>query len=154
MDTSALEDAYRELVELAASGGFAQPADEQAWSPEWLLAAVVATNRLLLSTSAALIAGAGSRYDTAAATTPAALDALVRSTGDWDTLVTAARQTGRELVFVVRELTEGQAHTPVPTRITSGDAVRVDATMPWTGVLNTYAEVDLPTTTQRLSALH
>jgi hypothetical protein len=154
MDTTALEAAYRRLLDVARAGGFRPPADAGAWPAELQLAHVVATDRLLAATTAELIAGGSQlRYDNLAATTADYLADIGRAAGDWAGLVAAARQGGLELVLLARRLSEAQAATPVPVRIRDGEAVRVDAALPWAGVLHTHAEVHLAEHTAALAAL-
>lgn len=153
MDTTALEGAYRELLGTAREGGFRPPGDAAAWTAEQVLAHVVATDRLLLGVTAAVLAGGSPSYGNAATQHAPYLDAIARAAGGWDGLVATVRATGLELVYLLRELGDGEAATPVPTRIIDGDTVRVEAPMPWSGVLNTHAEVDLPSWRGRLEAL-
>lgn len=154
MDTATLEAAYRRLIDLARPGGFRAPADSSDWSAELVLAHVVATDRMLSATTAEVLAGGEhARYDNRPATREAYLLEIGRAAADWDGLVSVARQCGLELVMLARRLTEAQAATPVPTCICDGDEVRIDAPMPWSGVLHTHAEVHLPGHIERLEAL-
>ncbi|QBI20598.1 hypothetical protein ER308_14210 [Egibacter rhizosphaerae] len=153
MDTSALETGYRELLETARAGGFGEPGGDGSWTADRVLAHVVASARLLGVTTAEVGAGTGPTYDNAPTTREAYLDAIARAAGGWDGLLSAARAAGLELVYVVRALGEDAAASPVPTRIVDGDTVRVEAPMPWSGVLNTHAEVHLPEHRARLEAL-
>ena len=153
MDTTTLEGAYRDLLTAARDGGFRAPADQGAWTAEQVLAHVVATDRLLIGVTAELLAGGSPTYDNAVATRTPYLDALGRAAGGWDALVATVRATGLELVYLARELHDSAAATPVPTRIVDGDTVRVEAPMPWSGVLNTHAEVHLPEHRAQLDGL-
>jgi hypothetical protein len=144
MDTTALESAYRALLELAGAGGFRPPADASGWTAEQHMAHVVANDRLLAATTADVLAGRTTTYDNSPATDPAYLHAIGRAAGGHEQLVATLRQCGLELVLLARQLDEARAVTPVPTRIVDGEAVRVDAPLPWVATLKTHAEVHLP----------
>ncbi len=151
MDTTALEAAYRRLLDVARPGGFRPPADVGAWPAEHHLAHVIATDRLLAATTAEVLAGgADPRYDNRPATREPFLAEIGRAAGDWGGLVATARQCGLEVVLLARRLDEAQQATPVPTRICEGDTVLVDTRLPWAGVLRSHAEVRLP---ERIAAL-
>ena len=152
MDTTELEAAYRELLDAARAGGFGPPAEEGGWSAELVLAAVVATDRLLAAATAEVLAGASARYDNAPATRAPYLRAIARAAGDLDGLVAEARRCGLELVLLARELGEAAA-TPVDVRLLDGDEVRLAAPMPWSGMLATHAEVHLRERREALAAL-
>lgn len=153
MDTTALEGAYRTLLEAARGEGFRAPADADAWPAEHHLAHVVATDRLLAAATSAVLAGRTVRYDDEVASDDAYLAEIGRAAGGHDALVATVRQCGLELVLLARRLDDQQAITPVHTRIVDGDVVRVDAPLPWSGVLNTHAEVHLPDRAQALRRL-
>ncbi len=152
MDTTELEAAYRALLDVARAGGFAAPAEEDGWSAELLLAAVVATDRLLAAATAEVLAGAPTRYDNGPATREPYLRAIARAAGDLDGLVAEARRCGLELVLLARELGDA-ATTPVDVRLLDGDEVRLAAPMPWSGMLATHAEVHLRERCEALAAL-
>jgi hypothetical protein len=154
MDTTALEAAYRRLLDVARPGGFRAPADRGGWTAELMLAHVIATDRLLAATTVEVLAGGdGARYDNRPATREAYLAEIGRAAGDWGGLVATARQCGLELVLLARRLSDAQAATAVPVCIRDGEEVRVDATLPWAGVLHTHAEVDLPARAGALGSL-
>lgn len=153
MDTTALEAAYRELLEVARAGGFRPPADTAAWPAELRLAHVAATDRLLAAATAEVLAGAQTSYDNRPATRAAYLSEIGRAAGGFGGLVETVRRCGLELVLLARRLGEREAATPVATRIFDGDVVRVDAPLPWSGVLNTHAEVHLPAHAAALQGL-
>lgn len=150
MDTSALEAAYRDLLAVARGGLFTAP--EQGPDAPALLASLVATDRLLAGVTAGLLAGATPSYDSTPATSPAYLAALAKSVGDHDGLVAEVRRCGLVLVLLARDLGEAAAR-PVDVRLVDDTGVRLAAPMPWSGVLSTHAEVDLPARTAALAAL-
>lgn len=152
-DTTALESAYRTLLDLLRGTSFRPPADAAEWDADLVLAHLVANDRLLATTTAALLSGDDAGYDNASASREVALHALGRAAGGWDGLVATVRQTGLELVLLARQLDAGGLVRAVPTRIVEGGAVRVDAAVPWSGVLNTHAEVHLPAHIDQLRAL-
>jgi hypothetical protein len=151
--TEPLESAYRTLLDMLRTASFRSPADAADWDAELVLAHLAANDRLLAATTAALLADDAPAYDNAAATREVGLHALARAAGDWNGLVATVRQSGLELVLLARQLDSVTAATAVPTRIIDGDVVRVDAAVPWSGVLNTHAEVHLPSHISQLRAL-
>jgi hypothetical protein len=157
MDTAALESAYKRLLDVARAGGFTPPgsggeAADDAPSAERLLARVVVEDRLLAQTTAELLAGGEPSYTNESAQRPELLDELVRAYDGLDGLTAEARRGGLVLVRLARALDEQAAARAVPTRLVEEEAVRMDTPMPWSGVLNTYAEVELADRAARLEA--
>lgn len=150
MDTAELESSYRSLLDLAGDGGFRPPAVQADWPAELILAHVAFNDRLLIAVTASLLGGVGPSYDNTAAGATVALQALARAAGDWGGLVATVRQCGLELVLLARQLDAAQAAVAVPARIVDGGAVRVDGPVPWAGVLNTHAQVHLPSHIEQL----
>lgn len=148
MDTTALEHAYKALLDVARAG--AATAATAPVPVEQQLAQAVVVDRLLAQATAELLAGQTPRYSDAPAQHGPLLDEIARSAEGPDGLIAEVRRGGLVLVRLVRQLDDATAATPVPTRLVSGGAVRLDAPMPWSGVLNTHAEVDLPARAQRL----
>lgn len=153
IDILALEEAYRELLDVARSGPFRPPVESAAWPAELVLAHVAANDRLLAATTGLVLAGKPGRYDNTAAGCEIGLHALARAAGDFDGLVSTVRQVGLEVVLLVRQLTPEQSATAVATRIMDGDDVRIDGAIPWSGVINTHAEVHLRAHTDTLREL-
>lgn len=153
MDTTALERAYRTLLESAREDGFRAPADTGGWPAEYHLAHVIANDRLLAQATAGVLAGRTVRYDNEVAADEVYLAEIGRAAGSHDALVATVRQCGLEVVLLARRLDERQVVTPVHTRTVEGGQVRVDAPLPWSGVLNTHAEVHLPDHTEALRSL-
>lgn len=152
MDTSQLEAAYRSLLDVARPGGFRPPADRQHLSAELLLAQVAADDRLLAATTGSVLEGAPVAYDNGVTGSVPYLEAITWAAGDWDGLVAEVRRCGLALVQLARRLGDAAA-TPVPTRVVEGGQVKLDAPMPWSGVLSTRAQVTLPDVRARLAAL-
>jgi hypothetical protein len=144
MDTTALEAAYRSLLEIAGAGGFRPPADSGDWTAEQHLAHVAATDRLLAAATVEVLGGRPARYDNTPATSLGYLATIGRAAGDHERLVATVRQTGLELVLLARQLDDERGKTPVPTKIVDGGVVKVDAPLPWVATLKTHAEVHLP----------
>jgi hypothetical protein len=150
METSTLETAYRQLLEVAGAGGFRPPADSSGWTAEQHLAHVAATDRLLVAATVEVLGGRPVRYDNTPATSLGYLATIGRAAGDHERLVATVRQTGLELVLLARKLDDALGATAVPTRILDGELVKVDAPLPWVATLKTHAEVHLP---ERIAAL-
>jgi hypothetical protein len=153
MDTTALESAYTHLLDLARGGGFAAPADDDAWTASRLLARVVVGDRLLAHTTAEVAAGDAAAHSDAPADRTALLDEVARAHDGLEELIAELRRGGLVLVRLVRALDDDVAARPVSTSLVDGGVTRVNAPMPWSGVLNTHAEVHLPEKAARLEAL-
>jgi hypothetical protein len=153
MDTTALESAYRRLLDVAGTGGFRPPADTGTWSAELRLAHVVATDRLLAVATVGVLEGRSVRYDNSAAGNRHWLAVIGRAAGGHEALIAAVRQSGLELVLLARRLEPAHETTAVPTRIVDADVVRVDAPLPWVATLRTHAEVHLAEQIAALEAL-
>ncbi|PSO48693.1 MAG: hypothetical protein BRC32_01860 [Actinobacteria bacterium QS_8_72_14] len=153
MDTTALESAYTHLLDLARGGGFAAPADDDAWTASRLLARVVVGDRLLAATTAEVAAGGAAAYSDAPADRTALLDEVARAHDGLEELIAELRRGGLVLVRLVRALDDDVAARVVSTHLVDGGVTRVNAPMPWSGVLNTHAEVHLPEHAARLEAL-
>ena len=153
MDTTELESSYRSLLELVRAGGFRPPAAQADWPAELVLAHIACTDRLLIAVTASLLGGDRPSYDNTAAGSEVALQALAQAAGDWGGLVATVRQCGLELVLLARQLDAAQTAEAVPTRIVDGGEVRADGPVPWAGVLNTQAQVHLPSHIQQLRAM-
>ena len=153
MDTAVLEDAYRALLDVARQGGFGAPADSAQWPAELILAQIAANDHLLAAATAEVLAGQRPSYDNTPASREPYLQALARAAGDTDGLVAEVRRSGLVLVLMARELDEATAASPVQVRIVDGDVVRAESPMPWSGVLATHAEVNLPERRAALQAL-
>lgn len=153
MDTGALEEGYKRLLDVARDGGFSHPAETEAWTAEQVLAHVVVSDRLLAHVTAELLADAQPSYTNEPATRLSLLDEVARAHDDLDGLIAETRRGGLVLVRLTRQLDEARAATAVPTCIVDGATTRVNTPMPWAGVLNTHAEVDLASHAGRLEAL-
>lgn len=153
MDTTALESAYKQLLDVARGGGFDQPAQDGGRTAERLLAHVIVSDRLLAESTASLIADGQPRYTNDAANHGGLLDEVARAYGDLDHLIAEARCGGLVLVRLVRQLDDRTGATPVQTRIVDGEVTRLDTKMPWSGVVNTHAEVHLPALATELEGL-
>lgn len=153
MDTGALEEGYKRLLDVAREGGFAHPTETGTWTAEQVLAHVVVSDRLLAHVTAELLVDGQPTYTNEPATRNELLDEVARAYDDLGGLVAEARRGGLVLVRLTRQLHETHAATAVPTCIVDGGVTRVNTPMPWAGVLNTHAEVHLVNHAGRLEAL-
>lgn len=153
MDTGALEEGYKRLLDVARDGGFGRPSETEAWTAERVLAHVVVSDRLLAHVTAELLADAQPTYTNEPATRLVLLDEVARASDGLDGLIAEARRGGLVLVRLTRQLDDARAAAAVPTCIVEGDVTRMNTPMPWAGVLNTHAEVHLPDRAARLEAL-
>lgn len=152
MDTNELEKAYRELLDVGRQGGFGAPPEGE-WGAEMVLAHVAVNDRLLAAATAAVLDGRPAPYDNTASASEPLLEALAQAAGDWDGLLAEVRRCGLALVALTRQLDDAQAATPVETRIIDGGQVRVEAPLPWSGVLVTHAQVHLLEHAEQLRSL-
>lgn len=153
MDSSALETAYATFIEMAASGPFAAPANPQKWTAGLIVAHMTVINQLLAATITELLAGRTPTQDNRPAIRETHLRATVAAAGDWPGLIAAVRQSSAVVCALVREVDAETAARPFPVFFQSGEKVAVDASWPFTTLLNAQAQFHLPGHAAQLKAL-
>lgn len=158
MDATPLRDAYRALLDAAAtvvSSGDTSPAPPTGeWNAEQILAHVALVNAATLATVSCVAAGSNATYDNRMALDTWTIERLIALGGGNAGLRDRIRLQGDALCALGGPmLSDAELDTPVPTRLLSNDTVLVDQPMPLRDLITGLAEVELPGHTKQLLAL-
>jgi hypothetical protein len=158
MDTAPLRDAYRALLNAAAtvadSGNTtpAPPAGE--WNADQILAHVALVNAATIAAVSAVASGANTTYDNRIALDTWTIERAITLAGGNAGLRDRIRLQGDALCALGGPmLSEAELDTPVPARLLSNDTVLVDQPVPLRDLITGLADVELPGHTQQLLAL-
>jgi hypothetical protein len=157
MDTTPLHDAYRTLLDAAATvangGGDSVPPPGE-WNADQILAHVVIVNAATISTISDVISGAHATYDNRVSQDNWTLAHVIRLADGNEGLRERIRAQGDALCALAGQtLSEIESDTLVPTRLVSKDAVLVDQALPLRDILFGLADVELPGHAAQLRAL-
>jgi hypothetical protein len=157
MDTTALRDAYRALLDAAsalaeASGTTpAPPAGE--WSAEQVLAHVALVNAATITAASSVASAAVTTYDNRIASDAWTIDRVIALAGGNAGLRDRIRAQGDALCALVgAALSETEVDTLVPTLLLSNGTVLVDQPLPLRDIIAGLAETELPGHTKQLLA--
>ncbi|WP_261386817.1 hypothetical protein [Streptomyces sp. BK340] len=156
MDTTPLRDAYRTLLDAAAtvadSGDAVPPAGE--WNADQILAHVALVGAATVTAVSSVASGAVTTYDNRLAQDAWTLDRLVALAGGNAGLRDRIRIQADALCALGGPmLSEAELDTPVPTLLLSNGTLLVDEPVPLRGLLAGLAEVELPGHAKQLLAL-
>lgn len=157
MDTTSLRDAYRTLLEAAATVADADavpvpPAGE--WNADQVLAHVAIIGAATISTLSAVTSGTPTTYDNRASQDAWTLAHVADVAGGNEGLRERIRTQGEALcVLAGPVLSETELDTLVPSLLVSNDTILVDQPMPLRDIINGLAEVELPGHAAQLRAL-
>jgi hypothetical protein len=147
MDTSALESAYRQILDLAEQGEFTDPDDD--WGADMVLAHLTVNDDLLLAAARGVLAHEDVAYDNAGATD----DSVLGAQGPRPALIDRLQTSSRQLVDVASQLTDGLDAVEIPVKIADGGEVMVEGPMPIGRLLEIHATVHLPSHLEQLQQL-
>jgi hypothetical protein len=157
MDTKALRDAYRELLDAAATVATAAPgsvAPPGEWNADQILAHVVIVNAATIATVSDIISGTHSTYDNRVSQDLSTLARVIEVTGGNEGLRERIDTQAEALcVLAGATLSEREAGVLVPTRLVSHDAILVDQPLALRDILTGLADVELPGHVAQLRAL-
>jgi hypothetical protein len=158
MDTIGLRDAYRTLLEAAATvADYGDPAalpPAGEWNADQILAHVAIINATTITAVSAISSGANTTYDNRMALDTWTIDRLIALTGGNAGLADRIRRQADALCMLGGPmLSDEELNTLVPTRLLSGDTVLVDQPVPLRDLLTGLAEMELPGHTKQLLAL-
>lgn len=156
MDTTPLRDAYRALLDAAATVAGsddrkAPPAGE--WNADQILAHVALVNAATIGATSSVAGGAISTYDNRIASDAWTIGRVIGLAGGSAGLQERIRLQGEALCALVSAVSDTELDTPVPALLTSNGAVLVDQPMPLRAIITGLAEVELPGHAQQLLAL-
>ena len=156
MNTTPLRDAYRTLLEAAATvadAGDAAPPDG-GWTADQILAHVALVNAATITAVAAVASGAVATYDNRIASDTWTLSRVITLAGGNAGLRNRIRLQGEALCALGGPaLSETELDTPVPTLLVSNGTVLVDQPLPLRDLITGLADMELPGHAQQLLAL-
>jgi hypothetical protein len=157
MDTEPLRDAYRALLEAAAtvadSGDtIAPPAGE--WNADQILAHVAMVTATTIAAASRVASGANTTYDNRTALDTWTIDRVVAHAGGNVGLRERIRLQAEAICALGGPaLSDAELDTLVPTLLLSNDKVLVDQPMPLRELIMGLADAELPGHTKQLLAL-
>jgi hypothetical protein len=157
MDTIPLRDAYRTLLDAAATVAKAAhdpvaPAGE--WNADQILAHVAIVTSATISTVSAIVAGTHTTYDNRVSQDAGTLAHVTEVAGGNEGLRERIRAQGEALCVLTGPiLSETELNTLVPARLVSKDTILVDQPIPLRDILTGLADVELPGHATQLLAL-
>lgn len=158
MDTTSLRDAYRGLLDAAATvadSGDSSPAPSAGeWNADQILAHVSLISAATIATVAAIASGKNTTYDNRTALDTWTIERAIALGGGNAGLQERIRRQGDALCALAEPmLSETELDTLVPTLLLSDDIVLVDQPMALKDLIIGLAEVELPGHTEQLLAL-
>ena len=158
MDTKKLEDAYRVLLDAAAtvadSGDTTTTPPDGGWNADQILAHVAIINAITIEAVAAVTAGTNTTYDNRASQDSWTIERAIERAGGYAGLQDRIRSQGEALCALSGPaLSEAELDTQVPSLLLSNNTLLVDAPLPLRDLINGLAESELPGHTQQLLAL-
>jgi hypothetical protein len=157
MNTTPLHDAYRTLLEAAAtvadSGdkGHVPPTGE--WNADQILAHVAIVNAITITAISCVASGANTTYDNRMALDPWTIDRVISLAGGDEGLRNRIAAQGEALSALGATLGEAELDALVPTLLLSNGAVLVDQLVPLRDLITGLAEVEIPGHTKQILAL-
>ena len=158
MDTTGLRDAYRALLDAAATVADSgdprplPPAGE--WNADQILAHVAIINATTITAVSAISSGANATYDNRVALDTWTIDRLTALAGGNAGLRDRIRCQADALCTLGGPmLSDDELNALVPTRLLSHDTVLVDEPVPLRDLITGLAEMELPGHTRQLHAL-
>jgi hypothetical protein len=158
MDTTQLRNAYRALLDAAATvadSGDTRPAPPAGeWDADQILAHVALINAATITAVASVASGAVTTYDNRTAADTWTLGRVIALAGGNAGLRERIRLQAEALcVLGGPALSEAELDTPVPTLLVSNGTLLVDQPLPLRDLVTGLAQTELPGHTTQLLAL-
>jgi hypothetical protein len=158
MDTAPLRDAYRALLNAAATvadSGDTTPATPPGeWNADQILAHVALVNAATIAAVSTVASGAHTTYDNRIALDSWTIERVITLAGGNAGLRDRIRLQGDALCALGGPtLSEAELDTQVPARLLSNDTLLVDQPVPLRDLITGLADVELPGHTKQLLAL-
>jgi hypothetical protein len=154
MDTTPLRDAYRTLLDAAASGDMTLVPPAGEWNADQILAHVAIVNAATIAAASAVASGANTTYDNRLAHDTWTIERVIAVAGGNAGLRERIRLQGEALCILGGPaLSDAELDTLVPTLLLSHDTVLVDQPLPLRSLITGLAEAELPGHTKQLLAL-
>jgi hypothetical protein len=156
MDTAPLRDAYRTLLEAAATvaeSGDANTPPAGEWNADQILAHVAILTATTIAAASRVASGENATYDNRMAQDAWTIDRVIARAGGNAGLRERIRVQGQALCTLGPALSEAELDTPVPTLLLSNDEVLVDQPVPLRDLVLGLADAELPGHAKQLLAL-
>lgn len=157
MDTTTLRDAYRTLLEAAATVAKADPAPippAAEWNADQILAHVAIVNAATIATLSDVTSARHSTYDNRDSQDTWTLGHVIDVGGGNEGLRERIRAQGEALcVLAGPTLSEAELDTLVPARLISKDTILVDQPITLRDIITGLADVEIPGHAAQLRAL-
>ena len=157
MDTARLRDAYRALLEAAATvadSSDTSPPPAGEWNADQILAHVAIVTATTIAAASCVASGSNTTYDNRIAQDTWTIDRVIAHAGGNTGLRERIRLQGEALCTLGGPaLSEAELDTLVPTLLLSHDKVLVDQPVQLRDLIMGLADAELPGHTQQLLAL-
>jgi hypothetical protein len=155
MDTAPLRDAYRTLLETAATVADAGPTDPPAgeWNADQILAHVAIVTATTITAASRVASGENATYDNRIAQDGWTIGRVIARAGGNAGLRERIRVQGEALCTLGPALSDAELDTPVPTLLLSNDEVLVDQSLRLRDLVLGLVDAELPGHTKQLKAL-
>jgi hypothetical protein len=157
MDTARLRDAYRALLEAAATvadAGDTSPPPAGEWNADQILAHVAIVTATTVAAASCVASGANTTYDNRIAQDTWTIDRVIVHAGGNAGLRERIRLQGEALCTLSGPaLSKAELDTLVPTLLLSHDKVLVDQPVQLRDLIMGLADAELPGHTKQLLAL-
>jgi hypothetical protein len=158
MDTTSLRDAYRALLDAAATvadAGDASPVPPAGeWNADQILAHVSIINAVTIAAAGTVSSGTNTTYDNRTALDTWTIERVIANAGGNAGLRNRIHAQGDVLCALGGQvLGEAELDTLVPTLLLSAGTVLVDQPLPLRDLITGLAEVELPGHAKQLLAL-
>jgi hypothetical protein len=158
MDTTPLRDAYRALLDAAATvagSGASRPSPPAGeWNTDQILAHVSLISAATIAAASAIASGANTTYDNRTALDTWTIDRVIGLAGGHAGLRDRIRRQADALCALDGPaLTETELDTLLPTRLLSNGTVLIDQPVALRDIFTGLADVELPGHTRQLLAL-
>lgn len=156
MDTAPLREAYRRLLDAAATvteSGDALAPEPGEWHAEQVLAHVSLVTAVTVASAAEIAAATNTTYDNRVAQDTWTVGRVVTQAGGADGLRNRVRAQADALCALGAALSDAELDVQVPTLLLSRDALMVDQLVPLRGLFTGLADQEIPGHTRQLLAL-
>jgi hypothetical protein len=152
MDTTALQAAYDQLLDAAASPELGEAADG-GWNADQLLAHLLSIDAGITAVALGVVAGSRPTFDNRVSLDRWNLARIVGEHADRAALIDSVRRTTEVLCDVADQLTDAAAQVLVPSLLLSNEAVAVDQPLTLESLIGGLAADHVPRHTQQLLEL-
>ena len=158
LDTAPLRDAYRSLLDaaatVAASGDPSPIPPAGEWNADQILAHVAIVTAATIAAATCVASGTNTTYDNRVALDTWTIERLIARAGGNAGLRDRVRRQGDSLCALGGPaLSAAELDTLVPTLLLSKDTILVDQLVPLRNLITGLADVELPNHTRQLQSL-